>query len=238
MPYQERYVAFIDILGFSEIIRKTSPVGASEQTRSLETVLSEMGRRDADWDNMFGDDFKFLAFSDSIVMSEAISEVGLLQLLDEIASLSLRLLRNGLLMRGGISKGLLYHEDGVMFGPAFLDAYRLESTIAKYPRIVLGREVHLAAQKIRNRIRFADDGPPYIHVLHNFEKLELSKIDLAESASEGATQFRECRVSLQRLINEAIYEPNHYEKLKWFGVYWNSVLRGDGASVTFPIMNA
>ena len=49
------------------------------------------------------------------------------------------------LCRGGISAGLLYHDDNnenqILFGPAFNRAYQLESELASIPRIILDSKV-------------------------------------------------------------------------------------------------
>ena len=91
-----------------------------------------MGERDSGLGKKFlGEDFKAQNFSDAVLMSEKVSAQGLSHLLYEIQELALSLLPNGLLIRGGgISRGSLYHEGPVAsIGPAFLEAYRLESSV-------------------------------------------------------------------------------------------------------------
>lgn len=46
----------------------------------------------------------------------------------------------GCLIRGGIATGSLYHAKGVVYGPALLEAYELESQFAQQPRIILSEE--------------------------------------------------------------------------------------------------
>ena len=55
-------------------------------------------------------------------------------LLSILASQALRL---GFLLRGGAAIGRLYHDSGVIFGDALVEAYRLESQIAIYRRVIL-----------------------------------------------------------------------------------------------------
>ena len=50
-------------------------------------------------------------------------------------------LRIGLLIRGGLSFRQMYHQEGVVFGEAMVDAHSLEKTAAVYPRIVVSERV-------------------------------------------------------------------------------------------------
>jgi hypothetical protein len=47
----------------------------------------------------------------------------------------------GTLVRGGITIGEVVKSHRQLFGPGVIDAYRLESTMAKYPRIVVNQSV-------------------------------------------------------------------------------------------------
>jgi hypothetical protein len=35
-----------------------------------------------------------------------------------------------------------------------------------------------------------------------------------------------CRASIQNLLNDSIYNPRYFEKLRWLAIYWNSVRLG------------
>ena len=136
--YKNRYVAFVDILGFTAIVRATEHDAMPTRINALVKALAEIGSHHPSINE--SDDFQFQSFSDSTVMSSASTFTGLLQILYSISDLSIRLLQTGLLARGAIAKGNLHHDRPVIFGPAFLDAYDIEQKIAKYPRVVLSRE--------------------------------------------------------------------------------------------------
>ncbi len=51
------------------------------------------------------------------------------------------LLHLGFLTRGAIVVGELYHRDNVILGPALLEAHKIESKEAFYPRIIVSQEV-------------------------------------------------------------------------------------------------
>jgi hypothetical protein len=47
----------------------------------------------------------------------------------------------GLLVRGGLSRGRLYHDGRVVVGEAMVDAYCLEKKVALYPRVVVSERI-------------------------------------------------------------------------------------------------
>jgi hypothetical protein len=94
--------------------------------------------------------------------------VGLDAICTAAEELSRTLLRAGYFARGAITKGLLYHDHNMVFGPAFLEAYRLETTVSKFPRIMVPRSV-------------AADGPVYAKMAH------IGKINLGTVLSKHRT---------------------------------------------------
>lgn len=64
-----------------------------------------------------------------------------IEILNIIQQLANLVIRKGFLLRGGITIGPLYHENGIVFGPALSEAYKLESEDAKYPRILASKEL-------------------------------------------------------------------------------------------------
>ena len=79
----------------------------------------------------------------------------------------------GFLVRGAIVREKISHEDQTVFSEALIEAYRLESEVVRFPRVMIASEVyHDAAvtsskwsDALRSRIRQADDGPYYLHIL-------------------------------------------------------------------------
>jgi hypothetical protein len=241
LPYTERYVAFIDILGFGQIVSETGRRGGVTMFDAdrLVEVLTQIGSRVEERGLVRSDDFKFQTFSDSVVLSEKASVRGFGHLTITIRSLTIDLLRQGLLMRGGIAKGKLHHDEKIMFGPAFLEAYRIESTVANYPRVVLSRDVYLDYQAMvrrdevaEARVLLADDGPAFINVLELFRHSRTAAVLRARMRRAA-----ECQAALQQLLTDSIHEPKHFEKLRWFAIYWNSVVgnwENGAAAVVFP----
>jgi hypothetical protein len=225
--YSIRYAAFLDILGFSEIVRKTEHDTAPTRVNALATALAEIGSQHLSVNESV--DFQFQSFSDSIVISSAETSTGLLHILQSISDLSVRLLREGLLLRGAIAKGKLHHDRSIMFGPALLDAYSIETNIAKFPRVILSRDVYRDFQDIASghqipQVLLAEDGPPYLHIFARLRILNETRPTVDFLNSEEILQAQACQRAIQGLLDDSIYEPRHYEKLRWLAIYWNSTV--------------
>jgi hypothetical protein len=234
--YSDRYVAFIDILGFSQIVRHS--VNLPWQTEELVRILERISNRTKplEIDTMFGDDFRAQSFSDCIVLSEKATNLGLEHLLFAVSQLALDLLANGVLTRGAIAKGKLHHTDKIVFGPALVDAYRIESTIAAFPRILLDRETHrdfkvmletgrktFIASGFEAEVLHDDDGPPFLDILSRFRDLSGSIPARLLVTAEA------CHKAIQTKLDQSIYDPSIFRKLRWLTIYWNGVALSDGS---------
>ncbi|MBJ7945107.1 hypothetical protein JDS95_02820 [Bacillus cereus group sp. N24] len=94
------------------------------------------------------DDRRVTIFSDSVVISYPIN--CMYALLVNTWVLAGAIATNGYLIRGGITSGKLYHDERIVFGPAMNEAYRLESTVAKMPRIILDSNYIETARQYSN----------------------------------------------------------------------------------------
>ncbi|MCE2706563.1 MAG: hypothetical protein LW807_05745 [Proteobacteria bacterium] len=63
------------------------------------------------------------------------------KLLNKLIQFWIDALCKGVLLRGGITKGLLHHNKNKVFGDALIDAYELESKVANYPRIIISKKL-------------------------------------------------------------------------------------------------
>jgi hypothetical protein len=135
-------VLFVDLLGVRAMNR-----GTEREVRSnliaLEHAVSGMYRdyleADSPWPGAL--------FSDTLVLAAPVGEsegdeeeFALGGLILQACWLQLNLIEQGLFMRGALSLGDFYMRDGVLFGPALVDAAELEHDVAVHPRIVLSSE--------------------------------------------------------------------------------------------------
>ena len=178
--YEDRYVAFIDILGFRKLVKRTEEdanllerlTSVLEDVRMFKKLEEHMDASGAnDPRHFFQNMFKMTTFSDSILISTKINTIGLGEIIFISAIICNRLLHQGIFTRGAISKGKLIHTNAIILGDGLIKAYELEKTAAIYPRILIDekilKDMNAIAQGINPDLRRQDfDGLWHLHILH------------------------------------------------------------------------
>ena len=152
--------SFVDILGFASEVKAISSEEDMKKVKSKITdfvsnfaVDAELNPDDANSDCISENGIFVKSFSDSVLRVKRLPE----DVTDSINSEFEALIKatnwciqEGYLIRGGVTIGR--HFDGyskipgdrfvpIMISPALIEAYKIETTIAKYPRIVLSEKV-------------------------------------------------------------------------------------------------
>jgi len=253
VKYQERIVAFVDILGFSSLVGRSevdssiiekidntlkflkkleNPIGWNLDTIAIEEDAQKKGVETFEIE----DKTSITCFSDSILVSVDISSIGLNEaastLIANLAYIGSYLLTEGILIRGGITTGNLIHlEDGVVFGQGLIDAYRLENSLAIFPRIVLSKKIltqmnyPLTAKRDRfpyhQYLRRFDDGCVGFHQLQFFEVVrswtEMTEDRLAKNLALSK------KVIIDGL-DENLENIEIYKKFDWLRTQYNSLI--------------
>jgi hypothetical protein len=139
--FEQRYVAFVDILGFSDIVKRMDAEEHLFTTiRDALWKLSSQSRGFTEYRRKKKSDIRMAAFSDCYVLSEA-SSFKAWRVLAAVQKLGADFLKEGILTRGAVVLGKAYHEGPVLFGQGVVDAHNWESEVAKYPRIRVSGEV-------------------------------------------------------------------------------------------------
>lgn len=247
--YEQRLTAFIDILGFGDLVRSSegnvdlqksisealssiepSAIRKTDVTRVNEsTIPPEELEAVRELAELFSEAVEDMApitisyFSDSLVLSALASNAMACQMiLHHICILSVRLWEQyHVTIRGGIALGGLYHVDGgQLFGPAMLTAYYLENKCADYPRVILDKE---ASKLFSGQETFQ----PMKSLLVNggdFEQLDLATcyFHLCTSSSWGIGQdelVEAYRSSLEALPSAVNAHLRQFEDEKIRGKY-------------------
>lgn len=140
--YTESYVAFLDILGMKELIKRPyedlkAVFDAAEVGRQLYSRMQvARGTHFISPDHL-----KVTIMSDAIVLSIDVkidySFSKLVGFSSYLINSLLRTLDIPIFLRGGISRGLIYQDSDTVFGPGLVDAYNLENDVASGMRCIV-----------------------------------------------------------------------------------------------------
>lgn len=215
-------VLFIDLLGVRAM--NQSPE-VDQHLRDLDRAVSAMYRdflaANSPWPASF--------FSDTLVLTAPIvpsgdEESAIGSLLVQAAWLQINLIEAGFFARGGLSIGRMHLRDGLVFGPALVDAYHLESNQADHPRIVLGEEVVRSQSRDLDFYASPADSPQNAlllrdadgHVFVNYLGLVLD--DPTESAHDALEIHRD---AVMHQLSSHRVDRRVWEKYRWVAEYHN-----------------
>jgi len=132
------FVAFLDLLGFSNMVK--SDCEAPSDSNSFIKKLFDVYRYTNDV-HKGRENIDITQFSDSIVFSMLYSKDRFPSFIKIISSFQYDLFKKGLLCRGGVAYGKHFSSEGFLFSNGLIEAYRLEKNYAKYPRIIVSKDL-------------------------------------------------------------------------------------------------
>jgi hypothetical protein len=124
-------VAYVDILGFSDLV-ETDAKGAAP--KNLERLVEALGAARAKGALA---PYAPLVFSDSIILTADMSPGAAVGLVAATRELQREFVLRQILVRGAISFGKHHRSDIAVYSEGLVRAYRLETTRARFPRIVV-----------------------------------------------------------------------------------------------------
>lgn len=164
-------------------------------------------------------------------------------LVPEIAALlAFRLLSRGILIRGAIDRGPLYHEKGIVFGPALVNAVKAEQSVAIYPRILLLPKARRTFARfagpsfLTSLPRKDNDGQWFLHFLQPHLAALANRYSYRRAGGdvwayphsdrdEELRGFQLARESLLRTLSEH-QEASIRTKVLWLANYFNAATSG------------
>jgi len=222
--YKERYVAFLDLLGFKVLVDAAERV-AQEQER-LKEVLELLSQTLCN-NSRLGSRFSY--FSDCIIISADATPEALFDIFHSVETLTRNLLQFDVFVRGGIARGGAFHSTQFVYGTAVSRAVIIEKEKAVDPLTLLSSEVYADVKALDPQfLRWLEsDGPDrfFVHYLMDYAGYHKTpplpgKVSLDVDA-ERIAFF----ISRRLLCNS----DRVLEKAKWFQDYWNrTVARQDG----------
>lgn len=157
--YENRFVAFIDILGFKQLVEniENEKNGYEKDFERVKCVLNFLHKESIESNRSHDllifdscDDSLLIELgnprityiSDCVIISTDGTFDGFKSLCNKVTKFSTDLAFEGIFLRGGITYGSIYHHDSILFGSAYQNAFSLESKYAIYPRIIIGETVY------------------------------------------------------------------------------------------------
>ena len=239
--YEQALVTYIDILGFSDMIEESRKNRAEiAKLRERLTAMRRVADENTEHRNASGERinvlFDSMSFSDLVVRCTKIRDeppwfILLMGELHYLATRQAALAAEGVLIRGGISRGdlLITPEKTSVFGPALVRSYKLERELAIYPRIAVDQELATETRKIglkllHDLIRRGEDGTYFLDYLYAALATRWEP-PMPRNAREGLVEGH------RRTIEAAIhnYAMQKDERLRqkhmWLALYHNETVK-------------
>lgn len=147
ITFKEKFIGFVDILGFKTLVEAAEKGTGMPLVKLLELV-KELGTPE---DRMkfikYGPmtcpesrcvqrdlDFKITQINDCVVVSSEVSPAGVVNLVNHCWGAVIKLMTKGIMCRGYIAQGPVYHTDTQIIGTGYQEAYRKESLVTAFKR--------------------------------------------------------------------------------------------------------
>lgn len=140
LDFKEKFIGFIDILGFKGMVNAAES-GAGRSLPELLDLIKHLGTPESKESFVkYGPttcpespyiqkdlDFKVIQISDCAIVSSEVSPAGAINLINHCWGTAMMLLSEGVMCRGYITRGKIYHTDTQVIGSGYNHAYEKES---------------------------------------------------------------------------------------------------------------
>jgi len=249
--FEDRFVGFVDILGFRDIVGRLQDDSALFETvRDALVAIDNRAKQLESYrrlctepvsshrvSSLSPNDVRMTAFSDCYLISDSASEDSSPWLLmAAVQALASHLLAKGVLTRGALVRGKAYHDDRVSFGPAIIEAYEIEQTVAHFPRIVVTDPVRTAISWENETfwngemLHQDSDGLWFLNAL--IPPLSKAESTLTNTSSMDTVEFlTSLRSVLAEKIESSRAKVRHLSKVGWLVSYFNIAARKHGIPI-------
>lgn len=222
MPTLSRsIIAFIDILGFKELINSKDP------DKNLNKIYSSFLK-------CFNETTAFSiatikTFSDNILfVFPEVEEGNLGSIFITLSALQRELLLEGFVIRGAITVGEIHVGDNIIFGKGLVDAYNLESKSAIMPRIILSSEAMILCQEYLKCYAREFDDPYAKSLLQDVDGFWF--LNYLDNPSDDYEFYTDCeegyllshKLFIEKRLEKYSSDIRVFEKYVWLANYHNS----------------
>lgn len=218
VEFKQHFVAFLDILGFSDMV--TSDVEGDDQKN-----LNKLYKCHQSLSQIFHEhaDCSIIQFSDSVVISKPYDSGNFEWFVERVAQYQRMLIDEKLLCRGGIAVNKHYSNNNFTFSSGLISAYKIESKLARYPRVVVSQDViDLVFPEKKTVPRYLvkeDDGLFFVDYL-------------GVTAKRRPAFLKQCVAAVVEEMSGHI-EASVREKGRWLAAYADATLKTEHSSPRF-----
>ncbi len=247
IDYQKSYVAFLDVLGFKNLVfsnRKESKEKLNEYFESIQTIIAYLKQIP------IKKEIGYITISDSIILtvpqSNHLSEnIEILrQLCIAIGFLQAGLAARDIWIRGAVSSGDTYFNpnNNQIVGPAYINAYLLEESLAIYPRVIIDNKIikelnFVSSSDLIDNINKKNEG--YLNfnncgktILYDWENSQIEKdiplfidyLSFCVHNKENINTFNLGEKILENIEKNIYNNTSLYKKFKWVSNYFSSII--------------
>lgn len=215
--YENRYVFFIDVLGFSQKVKDSSK--PSEIIDIVDCLKNDFIQANEE----FKLQLEITQVSDCIIISfEKSFNFILHYILYIIAYVQANaLVKYGLLFRGGGTYGKIIHNQHYLFGEAYNRAYNLESKYALYPRVIIDKQIieELKTYEKESCMEYLQEEDIFYYV--DYIKSEIFSVDTYNKKIEFYLKLKE---KIENVLHNNKNE-NVIAKYKWLIFKYNDAIK-------------
>jgi hypothetical protein len=145
--FKDKFIAFVDILGYKYMV-KAAEEGIGKPLGDLVKMARELGKpEDRKRYEEYGPtvcpasqyirrdlDFQLTQITDCVVVSSEVSPAGVINLVSHCWDAVIMLLTKGIMCRGYITRGKVYHTDVDLIGTGYQAAYESEKQVTAFQR--------------------------------------------------------------------------------------------------------
>ena len=225
--FQEKFIAFVDILGFEAKVADAAGRKELQLADLLEFCASLSQEAHTKGIAEYGPmicpkspclarnlDYQVTQISDCAIISAEISPAGVINVLHHVASSVYGLMSKGVMVRGYISRGKIYHTDQQVIGPGYLEAFHKEKKVVAFglPHDTTSTPFVEIDPAVVNFINAEADSC----VRDAFQ--DMSKVDPQERAV--IFPFRQlARIAGQNIMNAELCKESIRVGREWIGIY-------------------
>ena len=145
--FREKFIAYVDILGFkSKVESADAELGESLSLSQLLAMLTTLeGQKHSEIIRIDGPticpeslynqrdlDYRVTQISDCVVISAEVSPAGIIHIMGQIQGTVWKLLMQGVMLRGYITRGNIFHEGNTFLGPGYHRALEGEKKVTAF----------------------------------------------------------------------------------------------------------